>query len=43
MNNLISWLKKNIGIIIILFSFFIVIVNGLANGSLVQAMDSMQS
>ena len=42
MNNLISLLKKNFGIIIILLSFVIVIVGGLINGSLVQALGSIR-
>ena len=39
MNNLTLWLKKNIGIIIILFTFLIVIIIGLINGSLLQAIN----
>ncbi len=41
MNNIISWLKKNIGIAIILLTFVIVIISGLKSGLLPQAIDSI--
>ena len=42
MDNLTNWLKKNIGIIIIIISFLAIIIIGLINGMLPHALDSIR-
>jgi hypothetical protein len=41
MKNFINWFKNNFGIVIIILSFIIVVLSGLINGSLLQAIDSI--